>query len=194
MASVRASFTDSARPLHSGGDEGVVSEGAVCHAVDTDVVLVNVNADNIAVVLQSSLNSGGVDAAAAGEDDLGAVGVPALHTGGDVCIAVELAAVEVVDVDVGAQLLSSSVSALHVAVAVTDDSGDSHAAEEAQLGLAVLNDSVASHITCLLLLEGDAVAVCRDGVGADVAWVTSMAMNLTSGYWSAAHAREAPYR
>ena len=89
-----------------------------------------------------------------------------LHTGGDVCIAVELAAVEVVDVDVGAQLLSSSVSALHVAVAVTDDGGDSHAAEEAQLGLAVLNDSVASQITCLLLLEGDAVAVCGDGVGA----------------------------
>ena len=116
-----------------------------------------------------SLNSGGVDAAAAGKDDLSAVGVPALHTGGDVCIAVELAAVEVVDVDVGAQLLSSSVSALHIAVAVTDDSGDSHAAEEAQLGLAVLNDSVASQITCLLLLEGDAVAVCGDGVGADVA-------------------------
>ena len=79
------------------------------------------------------------------------------------------AAVEVVDLDVLAQLLSSSVSALHEAIAVTDNCGNSHAAEEAQLGLAVLRDGVTSQITCLLLLEGDAVAVCGDAVGADIA-------------------------
>ena len=50
-----------------------------------------------------------------GKDNLGAVGIPALHTGGDVGIAVELAALEVVDVNVGAQLLCCSVSALHIA-------------------------------------------------------------------------------
>ena len=63
--------------LHGRGDERVVCVAVLCHAVDTDVVLVNVNAHNVAVVLQSSLDSGGVDAAAAGKDDLGAVGVPA---------------------------------------------------------------------------------------------------------------------
>ena len=137
--------------------------------VCTDVVLVNVNADDVAVVLQSSLNSGGVDAAAAGKHDLSAVGVPALHTGGDVGIAVELAAVEVVDVDVLAQLLSSSVSALHEAVAEALHRRNLHAAEEAQLGLAVLGDRVTGQVTCLLFLEGDAVAVCGDGIGADIA-------------------------
>ena len=140
--------------LHGRGDERVVSVAVLLNAISTDVVLVNVNAHNVAVVLQSSLDSGGVDAAAAGKDDLSAVGIPALHTGGDVGIAVELAAVEVVDVNVGAQLLCSSVSALHVAVAVTDNGGHSHAAQEAQLGVAVLNNGVTCQIACLLLLEG----------------------------------------
>ena len=57
---------------------------------------------------------------------------------------------------------------LDVAVAVADDGGNSHAAQEAQLGEAVLGDGVACQIACLLLLEGDAVAVGGDGVGADV--------------------------
>jgi cobyric acid synthase len=35
-------------------------------------VLVNVNADDLALVVVGSLDRGGVDAAAAGEDDLGA--------------------------------------------------------------------------------------------------------------------------
>src|SRR5699024_3863266 len=69
--------------LHSGGDERVVLVGAVGHAVGADVVLVHVHADDVAVGLDGSLQSGGVDAAAAGKDDLGAAGVPALHTGGD---------------------------------------------------------------------------------------------------------------
>ena len=155
--------------LHGRGDERVVSVAVLFHAVRADVVLVNVNAHNVAIVLQGSLNSGGVDAAAAGKDDLSAVGIPALHTRGDVGIAVELAAVEVVDVDVGAQLLCSSVSALHIAVAVTDNGGHSHAAQEAQLGVAILDNGVACQIACLLLLEGDAVAVGGDGIGADIA-------------------------
>ena len=44
-----------------------------------------------------------------------------------------------------------------------------YAAQEAQLGLAVLCDGVACQIACLLLLEGNAVAVSRDSVGADIA-------------------------
>ena len=44
-----------------------------------DVGLVNVNADNLAVVLLSSFQSGGVDAAAAGKDDLSTALVPAFH-------------------------------------------------------------------------------------------------------------------
>ena len=39
---------------------------------------------------------------------------------------------------------------------------------KAQVGEAVLGDGVACQIACLLLLEGDAVAVGGDGVGADV--------------------------
>ena len=62
-----------------------------------------------------------------------------------------------------------SISALHEAVAVADDSGHCHAAQEAQLGLAVLGDRVTGQVTCLLFLEGDAVAVCGDGIRADIA-------------------------
>src|SRR5699024_8008393 len=51
---------------------------------------------------------------------------------------------------------------------VADDGGHSHAAQEAQVGEAVLGDGVACQVACLLLLEGDAVAVGGDGVGADV--------------------------
>ena len=97
-----------------------------------------------------------------------AVGVPALHTGGDVGVAVELAAVEVVDLNGVAGLLCSCVDALDVAVAVADDGGDGDAAQEAQLGEAVFGDGIACQVACLLLLEGDAVAVGGDGVGADI--------------------------
>ena len=58
---VGQSGVDSLRQtLHGRGDERVVGIGAVSHAVCADVVLVNVHADDVAVVLQSSLHSGGV--------------------------------------------------------------------------------------------------------------------------------------
>ena len=60
----------------SRGDERVISVGAICNAVCTDVVLVNVNADDVAVVLQSSLNSGGVDAALSPIHISGRAGTP----------------------------------------------------------------------------------------------------------------------
>src|SRR5699024_2088710 len=97
-----------------------------------------------------------------------AVLVPALHLGGDVGVAKELVAVPVVDADVGAQLLRSGVSALHEAVAVTDDGGHSLAAQEAQLGEAVLDGGVTGQVAGLLLFKGDAVNVGGDLLGADV--------------------------
>ena len=63
------------------------------------------------------------------------------------------------------QLSSGSVSALDVAVAVTDNSGNSHAAQVTQLGVAVLNSSVACQVASLLFSEGDASGV---GSGVDV--------------------------
>src|SRR5699024_6688406 len=91
------------------------------------------------------------------------------HTGGDVGIAEELVAVPVVDGNVGAEFLRSGVSALHEAVAVTDNGGHSLAAEEAELGEAVLNGGVTGQVTGLLFFEGDAVDVGGDLLGADIA-------------------------
>src|SRR5699024_2575466 len=159
----------SAQALHGRGQERVVAVSAVSHAVFTDIVLVNVNADDPAVIVDSRFDGAGVDAAAAGKDNFGAAGVPALHTGGDVGIAEELVAVPVVDGNVGAKLLRSGVSALHEAVAVTDNGGHSLAAEEAELGEAVLNGGVTGQVTGLLFFEGDAVDVGGDLLGADIA-------------------------
>ena len=131
-------------------------------------MLIDVNADDIRLVRHSSLNRGGVDAAAAGEDDLGALGVPAVHLGGDVGIAVELAAVGVLDLDGGAHLNRSGVRALHEAVAVALHRRNGHAAQEAQLGVAVLHSSVARAVAGLLLAEHGAVEVVLR-VGAQVA-------------------------
>src|SRR5699024_6900219 len=154
--------------LHGRGDERVVAVLAARDILLADVVLVNVNADDLAVILDSRFHGAGVDAAAAGKDDLRAAGIPAFHLGGDVGIAGEGAAIPVVDVDVGAHLLRSGVGALHKAVAVTDNGGDRHAAQEAQLGEAILHSGVTGQVAGLLFLVGDAVDVLGDGLGADV--------------------------
>ena len=73
-------------------------------------------------------------------------------------------------------------------------------------GFIVVNDG--TFFEPIQVVYGDGLEnyeeVCKINVGAAVIvkgqlvpmspWVTSIAMNLTSGYWSAAHAREAPYR
>ena len=143
--------------LHGGGHERIVA--VLSDSLFANVVLVNVNADHIRLALQRRFHRGGVDAAAAGEDDLGAGGVPAFHLGGDVGVAEELAAIGVVDLDRGAQLNSRRVRALHEAVAVALHGRNRHAAEEAQLGVAVLHDRVAGQVARLLLAEHGAVQV-----------------------------------
>ena len=61
---------------------------------------------------------------------------------------------------VSADLLGSGVSALHKAVAVADNCGDSHAAQEAQLLVAVIDSGITGQVACLLLFIGD-----QSGVG-----------------------------
>ena len=111
------------KALHCGGN----GHAFAVIAVD-DAGLVNVDADDLAADLGSSLSRGGIDAAAAGEDNLRAALIPGVHCSGDVSVANELVAVSVLEVDRDAELLGSSVNALHIAEAVTDNSGDSHAA------------------------------------------------------------------
>ena len=106
------------------------------------------------------LDSRSIDAAAAGKDDLSAIGIPAFHLCGDGSVRIELTGVGVVALNFNAELLGSVARALEPAVAVTDNSGNRHAAEEAELGIAVHDDSVASQITGLLFREGRADNVC----------------------------------
>ena len=79
---------------------------------------------------------------------------------GDVGITEELVAVSIVDLDVGQlQLGGSGINALHKAVAIALDSGDSHAAQEAQVLVAQLHSSVAGHVAAQLFLIHSAVQV-----------------------------------
>src|SRR5699024_6597051 len=96
--------------LQGGGDDGVAQRA-----------LVNVNADDDAVVGGSGSGDGAEHGAAAGEDDLSAVHVPAVDHGLQLGGSGEAAAVlpGVHDVNSDAQLLSRSAGALQIAVAVT---------------------------------------------------------------------------
>ena len=63
----------------------------------------------------------------------------------------------------------SGVAALHEAVAVADDGGNRHAAQEAQMGVAQLHSSIASHVAAQLFLIHSAVHVGRQFNAAQVA-------------------------
>ena len=156
--------------LHSGGNGHALAISAV-----DDGSLVNVNADDLAADLGSSLSSRGVDTAAAGEYDLGAVGlIPGIHNGSDVGIAVELTAVDVVQLDIGeTQSSRSGVNALYEAVAVTHNSGNGHAAQEAQVLIAQLHGGVAGHVAAELFLVHRAVQV-----GGELIVVAQVALRL----------------
>src|SRR5699024_8755568 len=147
--------------LHGGGHKGIVGV-ALGFA---DVVLIHVHAHDHAFILHSRFHGRAVDAAAAGEDDLGAALVPALHLGGDGRVGGEGVAVGVLHVHGDAQLLGCGVGALDEAVAVALHGGHGDAAQEAQLGVAVLHHSVAGQVAGLLLGEGEAGGL-RAGHGA----------------------------
>src|SRR5699024_10204465 len=135
--------------LHGGGHDGVGLAG-----------LIHVHADDIAVIGGGGGGDGLEHGAAAGEHDLGAVGVPAadhglqLGGGGEGITVLP----GVVHVNGDALLSGSGVGALDVAVAepAAGGVGAAAAAGEAQLGEAVLHGGVAGQVTGLLLLEGDA--------------------------------------
>ena len=63
----------------------------------------------------------------------------------------------------GSDVVGSRLSALHETVAITDNGRNSHAAQEAELLVAVLDCRIASQITGLLFLIGD-----QSGVGSRV--------------------------
>ena len=108
----------------------------------------------------SSGGHGGVaHGAAAAEDDLSAGLVPAGGQSLGFGRGIEPAGVVVHHVDLGTHLGGSGVSALHEAVAIADHGGDSLAAQEAQLGVAVLDGGVTGQVAHLLLGEEDADGV-----------------------------------
>ena len=143
-----------AQALHSGGDDGLGLAG-----------LVDVDADDLAVLSGSGSGDGLEHGTAAGEDDLSAVGVPAGDHGLQLGGSLEGSAVlpGVVQVDGLIHFLSSVVGALSKAPAVTDAGGvrAAAAAGEAELLIAFLDDSVTGEVAALLFVEGDARNVVK---------------------------------
>ena len=141
--------------LQGGGDDGVAQRA-----------LVNVNADDDAVVSAGRGGDGAEHRAAAGEHDLSAIHIPAVDHGLQLRRSGEGAAVlpGVHDVNVHAHLNSRRARALQIAVAVTAAGrvGAAAAAGEADLGEAFLDDGVAGEVAALLFLEVDARNVGQD--------------------------------
>lgn len=135
-----------AQALHSGGDDSLGLAG-----------LVDVDADDLAVLSGSGSGDGLEHGTAAGEDDLSAVGVPAGDHGLQLGGSLEGSAVlpGVVQVDGLIHFLSSVVGALSKAPAVTDAGGvrAAAAAGEAELLIAFLDDSVTGEVAALLFAE-----------------------------------------
>src|SRR5699024_1290981 len=115
-----------------------------------------VNTDHLAAVGLSRSLTALADRAAASKDNLGTLRIPAVHLVLDLVGSSKAAGVPVLDIDViHAQLFGSGVSTLHEAVAIADNSGNSHAAQEAQFLIAVVHSGVTSQITSLLFFVGD---------------------------------------
>ena len=134
--------------LEGGGDDGVGGVG-----------LVDVHADDSRVVRGSSSGDGVEDGAAAGEDDLGAVLVPAGGQGLQLSGGLEALAVfpGVVHLDLDVLFGCSSLGALNVTVAVTA-AGIVRAAAtaaEAELGVAFHDGSIAGQVAALLFTGAD---------------------------------------
>ena len=102
------------------------------------------------------------DTAAAGEYNLCSVCIPALHTGGDGVIAVELAAIVIFYVYIYAVFFSSSVDTLYITVTETDNGRNSDTAEETKACVAVFYCSVSSQVAGLLFFEGADVHVLSE--------------------------------
>ena len=102
------------------------------------------------------------DTAAAGEYNLCSVCIPALHTGGDGVIAVELAAIVIFYVYIYAVFFSSSVDTLYITVTETDNGRNSDTAEETKTCVAVFYCSVSSQVAGLLFFEGADVHVLSE--------------------------------
>lgn len=117
--------------------------------------LVGVHADDLAVALFSRRHDGIVDAAAAGEDNFGAFGVPAGRLVLNVVVGGEGIAVPILHFGLDAHFLGGVISALDEAVTKADNGGNVHAADVTQLGVAILHSRIARQEAGLLLLIED---------------------------------------
>ena len=128
--------------------------------------LVNVNTDDLCVLSTGSSHNGGEHGTAAGEDHFSTVLIPAGSHSLQLRRTLEGSAVGpgVVQLDLNALLGSSSLSTLCEAVAETLASGVGAAAtaDEAQLGVAFHNSSIASQVAGLLFLVGDTCNVLQN--------------------------------
>lgn len=132
------------KTFHSGSQAALADFGT----------LVNVYTNNFSVVCLSCIQSRCPDTAAAGEYNLCSVCIPALHTGGDGVIAVELAAIVIFYVYIYAVFFSSSVDTLYITVTETDNGRNSDTAEETKTCVVVFYCSVSSQVAGLLFFEG----------------------------------------
>ena len=108
------------KTFHSGSQAALADFGT----------LVNVYTNNFSVVCLSCIQSRCPDTAAAGEYNLCSVCIPALHTGSNGVIAVELAAIVIFYVYIYAVFFSSSVDTLYITVTETDNGRNSDTAKE----------------------------------------------------------------
>ena len=140
------------KTFHSGSQAALADFGT----------LVNVYTNNFSVVCLSCIQSRCPDTAAAGEYNLCSVCIPALHTGSDGVIAVELAAIVIFYVYIYAVFFSSSVDTLYITVTETDNGRNSDTAKETKACVAVFYCSVSSKVAGLLFFEGADVHVLSE--------------------------------
>lgn len=88
--------------------------------------------------------------------------IPGVHISGDFGSACELVAVNIFNGDFIVHFFACVVAALDETVAVADNSGNCHAAEEAEVGIAELNRCITCHIAAEFFFINCAVYVLAD--------------------------------
>ena len=119
------------------------------------------------------------DSTAAGEDDLGAVGIPGIGEGRNVSICNELVAINILQVNGDTQFLGSSIHTLNKAVAVTHDRTDCHTTQVADVSIAQLDNCVTGHVTCQMLLINGAVDIVHVDIVGEIPVVGVVVVGFT---------------
>ena len=146
------------------GTSELLDRGGHGHALAELRRLIGIHADQLAAAGLRCRRRGPTDPAAAGEDDLHAVFVPAGHVVLHGLARIELVAVSVVHGDLfgAAERLCRRVRALHEAAAVAHHARHRHAAEEGELVAAHRDRRPAGEEARLLLLIRGSVDVFGD--------------------------------